>query len=216
MAQTLNKILILGTGGFAHVAADIISDIPGYQACGFVENLDKNRCRQPICGLPVHWIGDAHALSKDHLAVCCLGTTKRHKLIDEALAAGFEFTTIVHPTSHISKKSTLDRGCFIGPGVIISTNTHLGEHVRVNRGVLIGHDTTIDAFSTIQPGANIAGRCHIERCCYIGMSATVIDSLKIGRQSVIGAGAVVTKDVPEKVMTVGIPAKIIREGIDGM
>ena len=216
MSQMLNKILILGTGGFAHVAADIISDIPGYQVCGFIENLDRDRCDKSICDLPVHWIGDAGEFSKDHLAVCCLGTTKRHKLINEALDAGFEFATIVHPTSRISKKSTIARGCLIGPGVIISTNTHLGEHVRVNRGVLIGHDTTIDELSTIQPGANIAGRCHIKRCCYIGMSATVIDNLNIGQQCVIGAGAVVTKNMPDRVMAVGIPAKIIQENIDGM
>lgn len=210
------KILILGTGQFASVAADIISDIDGYQVTGFVENLNKNRCSELIDNLPVHWIDDAASLSKNHLTVCCLGTTKRWKIIDQAEAAGFEFATIVHPSSHVSKKSTLGEGCFIGPGVVICANTHLGEHVRVNRGVLIGHDTVIEPFSTLQPGANIAGKCNIRRCCYIGMSATVIDRIEIGSHSVIGAGAVVTKDLPDKVMAIGIPAKIIREEIDGI
>jgi acetyltransferase-like isoleucine patch superfamily enzyme len=47
------------------------------------------------------------------------------------------------------------------------------------------------------------------------MGAVVIDHITIGSHSVIGAGAVVTKDVPDHVLVVGVPARIVKEGIAG-
>ena len=47
------------------------------------------------------------------------------------------------------------------------------------------------------------------------MGAVVLDGLTVGRQTVIGAGAVVTRDVPDCVQVVGLPAKIVKENIRG-
>ncbi len=49
--------------------------------------------------------------------------------------------------------------------------------------------------------------------CRIGMGAIVIDHINIGANSVVGAGAVVTKDVPANVQVVGMPARIVKENI---
>mgnify|MGYP000408262092 CR=1 FL=1 len=46
---------------------------------------------------------------------------------------------------------------------------------------------------------------------YVGIGATVIDHITIGAGSVIGAGAVVTKDLPDRVLAVGVPAKVVKE-----
>ena len=68
---------------------------------------------------------------------------------------------------------------------------------------------------TIQPGANVAGACHIGQATYIGMGAIVIDHITVGSHSVVGAGAVVTKDVPDNVVVVGVPARVVKENIAG-
>ncbi len=68
---------------------------------------------------------------------------------------------------------------------------------------------------TIQPGANIAGVCRIGQATYIGMGAVVLDHVKIGKHCVIGAGALVNKDVPDHVQVVGVPARIVKENIMG-
>jgi serine acetyltransferase len=47
------------------------------------------------------------------------------------------------------------------------------------------------------------------------MGASVIDHINIGSHSVIGAGAVVIRDVPDHVLVVGVPARIVKEGIEG-
>jgi acetyltransferase-like isoleucine patch superfamily enzyme len=65
------------------------------------------------------------------------------------------------------------------------------------------------------PGANIAGACTIGAQAYVGMGALVLDHHSVGSHSVVGAGAVVTRDVPDNVQVIGSPAKIVRENIEG-
>ncbi|MHC4193179.1 MAG: acetyltransferase [Planctomycetota bacterium] len=216
MANESQNLLILGTGLFAPEMADMISEIEGLHVAGFVENMDRQQCDRSLDSLPVYWVDDIDELSKDHQAVCSLGTTKRKKFVEQVESHNMRFATPVHPSARVSSKSTLGDGTFIAPGVIIAANTRLARQVRVNRGVLIGHDTTIGDYVTIQPGANIAGVCTIGQRAYIGMGAIIIDRISIGSNSVIGAGSVVIKDVPDRVMVAGVPAKIIKEDIDGM
>lgn len=209
------KILILGTGRYAPVLAEIIDETPGFATAGFVENLDPARCGQKLLDLPIHWIEELGALTGDHRAVCSLATTQRSEFISQATQAGMEFASIVHPSCRVPASSRIGKGCVLEPGVILSTNAVIGDHVRLNRAVTIGHDTQIGDYVTVQPGAHIAGLCTIGARTYIGMGAVVLDQLTVGSQSVIGAGAVVTRDIPERVLALGVPAKVVREHIDG-
>jgi acetyltransferase-like isoleucine patch superfamily enzyme len=83
----------------------------------------------------------------------------------------------------------------------------LAEHVFVNRGVTIGHDTRIGAFSRIQPGSNLGGLSQIGRGVTIAIGATLTERLVVGDHAFIGAGAVVTSDVPGGVLMAGVPAQ---------
>jgi acetyltransferase EpsM len=208
-------LLILGTTQYALVFADAFSDLPQFQVAGYVENLDRQRCDQKHGGLPVHWIDDISTLRDSHVAICCLSTTHRDRYILRVGQLGFSFATLIHPTATVSKKSTVGQGTSLNIGCIVAGFTRIGSYVQVNRGVIIGHHTTIEDYVTIQPGVNIAGNCHIGPQTYFGIGATVVDGIKIGAHCIIGAGAVVTKDVPDNVLVMGVPAKIIKEGIEG-
>jgi acetyltransferase EpsM len=209
------KIIILGTNDYAGVLAEIIAETPGLRTEGFIENLDRTQCDRSISGLPVYWIEDAASLTKDCLAVCCLATVHRRRFIEQARHIGFNFATVIHPSARVPTSAIISEGCIIEPGVILSSNARLGCHIRINRGSTIGHDTTLGDYCTIQPGVNIAGKCLFGSGVYVGIGATVVDNLTIGNLAVIGAGAVVINDLPEKVLAVGVPAKIVKENIDG-
>jgi acetyltransferase EpsM len=215
MKRANSKCLILGTRTLAIEIADIISEIPDVQLTGFVENMERDKCREKLEGLPVYWVDELEKLSKTHCAVCALATTHRKRFIEQVSAYNTPFATIMHPTARISAKSTLGKGTIVSAGVIIAAYTNLGQHVIVNRGALIGHHTKIGDYVTIQPGANIAGLCTIGDSAYIGMGAIVLDRISIGSHSIVGAGAVVTKDVPDNVQVIGVPAKIVKENIEG-
>ena len=211
MSATSDRpILILGTRTFAEHVADVIDETPGYRVAGFVENMDRDRCATPLLGLPVYWIDDIAPLARTHAAVCALSTTLRSRFTDQAAALGMPFATVIHPSAHVSRKSTVGEGSIVSVGAIIAAYTHIGRHVIVSRGAGIGHHTVIGDYVTIQPGANVAGACHIGQAAYIGIGATVIDKLTIGEHSTVGAGAVVVRDVPPHVTVVGVPPRIIK------
>jgi sugar O-acyltransferase (sialic acid O-acetyltransferase NeuD family) len=150
-----------------------------------------------------------------HAVICCLSTTHRDRYVQQVKQLGFPFATLIHPTATVSKKSALAEGTSLNIGCIVAGFTTIGHYVQINRGVTIGHHTTIEDYVTIQPGANIAGNCRLGPQTYIGIGATVVDGIKIGAHSVVGAGSVVTKDVPDHVLVVGVPAKVVKEGIEG-
>ena len=213
--MTPKPLLILGTRTLAEEVLDLVTEVEEYEVTGFVENMDRSLCEKPIEGLPVHWVDDIARLAATHLAVCALGTTKRARFTDQVAALGFRFATVIHPSARISRRSTVGQGSIVSAGVIVATRTTIGEHVLVNRGALIGHHTSIGNHVSVMPGANIAGSCSIGARCYIGMGAIVVDHTVVGEGCLVAAGAVVTKDLPPAVQAVGVPARIIRENIDG-
>jgi acetyltransferase EpsM len=215
MDKSPRPLLILGTRTFAVEIADLVSEIPKYQLVGFVENMDKQKCKEKLEGLPILWVDDLAGLIGTPWAVCGLATTQRANYIEQVAKIGIRFGTLISPKAKISSKSQVSEGSIISPGVIIASHTTVGRHVLVNRGALIGHHTEIGDYVTIQPGANIAGVCRVGEGTYIGMGALVLDHVNIGAHSVVGAGAVVNKDVPEHVQVVGMPARIVKQNITG-
>jgi sugar O-acyltransferase (sialic acid O-acetyltransferase NeuD family) len=215
MKNSPKPLLILGTGTLAEEIADIASEIRDFRVAGFVENLDPNRCHSPLDDLPVYWIDQLAELAANHWAVCGLATTHRRRFIDQAVGFGIPFATIVHPSARVSARSSLGEGTIVSAGVVIASHTTIGCHVLINRGALIGHHTHIADYVTVQPGANIAGLCRIGTAAYIAMAAVIRDRITIGAHSVVGAGAVVTRDVPDNVQVLGVPARIVKENIEG-
>jgi sugar O-acyltransferase (sialic acid O-acetyltransferase NeuD family) len=208
-------LLILGTGTFAVEIADVAAEIPGVTVAGFVENMDRSRCDRPLDGRRVYWFEELKELAGSHRVVCGLGTTHRSRFTEQAEALGCEFATLVHPSARVSAGSSLGKGAILNVNVIIAAHTQLGMHVSVNRGASIGHHTRVENFVTIGPGVNLAGNCRIGPATYIGIGATIIDNITVGAHSIVGAGAVVTENVPDRVLVVGVPARIVKRDIEG-
>jgi acetyltransferase EpsM len=209
-------LVILGARSQAPVIADWVSQMPAYRVTHFVENLERERCRNTLEGLPILWVDEVRGMVESHHAICALGSTHRSRFIEQVEGYGMRFATPVHPSAIISTKSTVGEGTIVSPGVIVAAFTHVGRHVLVNRGALLGHDAEIGDYVTVGPGANIAGFSRIGESTYIGMGAMILDQVKVGAHSVVGAGSVVHRDVPDNVMIAGRPARIIKRDIDGM
>lgn len=208
------RLVVLGTTSFSEAVAES-ARLAGFDVTGYVENLSRERCAEPLHDLPVHWIDDAAPLADTHEAICGLGTTKRSILVEQAAALGFRFATVVHPTAYVAPSTTLGTGAYIGPLAAISPHCRIGDHVIVLQGSLVGHHAVIGDYSSLMMGANVAGSTRVGAATWIATGATVVDHVSIGSHVVVAAGAVVVKDVPDGVQVVGVPARIVKEVPDG-
>ena len=211
----MQSILILGTQWLAEEMFDLVSEMPGYEVVGFVENLDRARCEAEIEARPVYWVDELPKLAADHRAICGISTTHRWKYVDQVRALGMPFATIVHPTARVSSRAVLGEGCFVGPMAVVSTRSTLGDHVFMNRGAFVGHHSKVGNYVTLQPGANVAGLTDIGERTYVGMNAAITDRVKVGEGCIVGAGSLVGRDLPAHVLAMGVPARILETDVEG-
>ena len=142
--------------------------------------------------------------------------------VDESCEIG-EGTKIWH-FSHIMKDSKIGRKCNIGQNVVISPGVILGDNVKVQNnvsvytGVICEDDTFLGPScvftNVINPRSFIERKNEyketiVKKGASIGANATIVCGNNIGKYSFIGAGAVVTKDIPDYALVVGNPSKII-------
>ena len=121
------------------------------------------------------------------------------------------FTSTISDYSDIGNYDTnIGVGCNILSGVRVSNSVSIGKGCIIYYNSIIAHDCFIGDFVEISPSVNILGRVDVSSYTHIGANATILPDIKIGKNSIIGAGSVVTKDVPDNVVVLGVPAKIIK------
>ena len=85
-------------------------------------------------------------------------------------------------------------------------DVEIGNHVIVNLDCTIGHDAVLGDFTTLYPNVNISGQCHIGEAAELGTGMQIIQGRSICKDTIVGAGAVVVKDITESDTYVGVPA----------
>lgn len=212
----MKKIVILGAGGFAREVAWLIEEInnknPEWDLLGFIEEGNKHvgsvLNNYKILG-DFKWIINSRL---DNLFyICAVGDPKlKLKFSEAAENLNLKPATLIHPDVKMSNYNMIGKGTIICAGCIITVNTQIGKHVIINIDSTIGHDSIIGDYSTILPSVNISGNVKIGIGCNIGTSVAIINKISIGSNTIIGAGATVTKDLPGNCTALGTPAKPIK------
>lgn len=123
----------------------------------------------------------------------------------------------VADTATIMGQITLQEGCSIWYGAVLRGDVEsidVGAYSNVQDGAILHGDpglpTVIEDYVTVGHRAVIHS-AYIERGCLIGIGAIVLDGVRVGTGSIVGAGAVVTKDVPPRSLVMGVPGKVVRD-----
>ncbi len=217
----MNKdLVIFGAGGFGREIHQIVEDLnKDERTWNFIGFLDGN---DDLHGTEVHRFPILGGLEwlKQHpntFVVNSIGNPAiRKKIVQEILNFGHSrFASLIHPTAWVGNRVDIGPGTVLLAGALVSTDISIGSHTILNRNCTIGHDVIIEDFVTIAPSANITGSTRIGQGCDLGAACTVVNGVSVGRWSIVGAGAVVTKNLPPNVTAVGIPAKPIKERCEG-
>ena len=140
--------------------------------------------------------------------VVAIGHGQTRKMIEPKLQnAGITLASLVHPTANIGLDVSFGPGTIICANSVLTTSIRLGNSVHVHIGSKISHDVTIGNHVTLSPGVNVTGNVIIDDDVTVFSSSTVLPGILIGRKSVIGAGSLVTKDVPDGITVAGVPAR---------
>lgn len=125
--------------------------------------------------------------------------------------------------SQVREKAEIGESCILGKNVYIDTNVKIGNNVKIQNnvnvynGVIIEDDVflgpsmtfTNDKLPRVENSDWQISETYVKKGASIGANATIICGITIGEYSMIGAGAVVTKDVPPFTLVVGNPARIV-------
>lgn len=199
----MSKLLILGAGGHARVVGEIAEFLGKWETISF---LDDN----PALGFAIGVLDDYLNLADvyDNAFVAFGNNTMRSRWSDMLRSAGYVVPSLIHPTAIVSPKSGIGSGTVIMAGAIINANTIVGKDCIINTASSVDHDCHISDGVHISPGVRIAGNVAIGAKTWAGIGSTIVNNISVGCDSIIAAGAVVTKDVSDLVMVAGVPAQI--------
>ena len=206
-------LYIFGAGGHGREAAWLAERVHGDNwTRTFLVSAPRFREAAVLDGLNVVLLDGIS--STDAIFVIAIGNPKQKQIIRESHLIGIKrFGTLIDPAATISPHSAIAEGGLIFAGSVISSGAQLDAHVHINFNCTVSHDVRIGQYSTLSPGAGIAGNVIVGQRVFVGIGAKIINGyttspLTIGDDAVIAAGACVTKSVPSGVMVAGVPATI--------
>lgn len=197
------KVIIIGASGHGKVVADVVIQA-GDQVIGFLD--DNTDISDTFVGYPVLGTVDKFTDYLDSKFIVAIGNAEIRERIVKKLQ-GVSWYTAIHPKAVISDMDiSIGEGTAVMADAVINAGATIGKHCIINTGAIVEHDNKLEDFVHISVGVKLAGTVHIGKGTWVGIGATVSNNVSICQKCMIGAGAVVVKDIVSKGIYVGVPA----------
>jgi sugar O-acyltransferase (sialic acid O-acetyltransferase NeuD family) len=214
------RIAIFGAGGMGREVLQLIRDInavqPAWSCAGFI--VDSGfQGPATVAGLPVAGGIEWLAANPDVYVVVAVGASAPRWQVTQRIRSqcANPFAVLIHPRAWIGENVKIGAGSVICAGALLTTDITIGEHAHVNIGSSISHDAVLGDFVTLNTGVRLAGNVQLHDGAEAGTGSIVIPRCGVGRWSILGAGAVVTRPVPENCTAAGVPARVIKQRPEG-
>lgn len=213
MQSKPDKVAIFGAGAQGRVTLDTLRARDDVSVVGFVDG-DTSLKNAHVNDVPVYGTaGDIrHNHGKDTSIIVALGANDtRIRLATEFIRDGFNLYSAIHPSAVISASAVVGRNIAVMPHTLVHANAHVEDHAIINSGAVIEHDTIVGNGASVSPGTQVGGRVTIGSSAFIGTGAIILPRVTIGAHAIVAAGSLVTKDVPERTLVAGSPAKYVQD-----
>ena len=209
------KLCLYGAGGFGKEVYDIAARInktdSRWDEILFIDdnpNIDKTYNNSRL------FSADSMLEELDHSTIeiiISIGEPViKKRLFNKIKSKGIRLATLVDPSALISDTAAMGEGVIVAPFSNITCSTVLGSNVSINAHTTVGHDITIGNHTVVSTNVTIGGNSVIGKESYIGLGAQTKENLSIGSEVIIGMGSIVFKDIPDKMIAMGNPARPIR------
>ena len=212
----MKNIVLIGGGDQAHYTIDIIHKEGKYKIVGIIdaqEEIGSIKFGYKIIGRQ-DAIKQIAALYEVDGGVISIGDNwTRHYVAEQIkkLVPKFKFINAIHPSIIIGDNVELGEGIVAMAGCIFNPKAKIGNFTFFATGAQVEHDCIIGNYASISAGSITGGYVELGDFAALTLGVTVFDRIKIGKNSVVGAGSLVVKDLPDNVLAYGNPAKIIRK-----
>lgn len=212
----MKDLIIIGASGFGREVAWLVERInaicPTWNIVGFIDD-NESLWSTLIGGYKV--LGGCERVTEhnDAYYVCAVGASKiRKKIITkiEEILPSIKFATVIDSSVLISNRVKIGEGTIICAGNIITVDIEIGNHVIINLDCTVGHDAILSDYVTLYPSVNVSGNTNLAECVELGTGCQIIQGKTVGIETIVGAGAVIVKDLPAFCTAVGSPAKPIK------
>ena len=205
------ELLIIGCGGHSKVVTDI-AESQGYSDIIYLNTFggdDRFLGRRVIHDEPSGYEGSFFVAIGDN--------NVRQRVTAEFLTKNPRSTlsSLIHPTSVVSKNTSIGKGVVVMPLCVINHSTEIGDGVIINTRSSVDHDSNLLDFSSVAPGVSMGGNVRIGERSAVSIGATIKHGVRIGQDVVIGANSLVLSDIEDFCVAYGLPAKKIRERSQG-
>lgn len=209
------KSVIIGAGTYGEVYLAYLQEAR-VEIVGFLDD-DPKLVGTNVRGVPVlGGVGLMKTIRQSHgveAVYCPLGNNKlRVKFLENARALGFKTPNYIHPSVKIAPKvSIANEGVYILQGTELMPFVTLEKDVMISTGANIVHHSYLSQGTFVSNGVNLGANVHSEKFAYCGMGCTIMTGVHtLGEDCLIGAGAVVIRDVEPQAVMAGVPAKVIK------
>lgn len=207
-------VYILGIGRNTVTIMDLVEDC-GYEISGLL-HYSHDRIGEEYFGHSISGCFE-DILANDSLEglqfVLSMGNLSiRKEIYETIIKKGGTIPTLIHPSCVISQRCKIGNGVQIMPGSIVQGDSSIGDNTVITVNTVIAHSAHVGAHCLISGNVMIGAYSTVKDMTHIGQGSTVVSGKvnTIGNKCILGAGAVLVDDLPDNVIAVGIPAKIIK------
>ncbi|MDB9304553.1 acetyltransferase [Nodularia spumigena CS-591/12] len=212
----MRNIFILGASGHGKSILDIVKAEKKYEIIGFIDS--QKDVGSDYCGFPI--LGresDLNFLIQHYQVndlIIAIGSNYHRFAAAERIQKSYptiQLATSIHPSAVIASDVEIGSGTVIMPHATIITGAKIGQGCILNTASSLDHDSVMEDWSSIAPGVTTGGNVKIKMRSSVGLGSNLIHKVEIGQDTVIGAGSLILKNIPERVVAYGNPCEIVRE-----